>query len=203
MNQALVRTHASLVHSGPGVVGPNAVLQLIETLRANAHGNELQAIFSRAGLGRYLDHPPLAMVSEDHALRLFRAVGSELPEERARDVLSDAGRRTAQYVIANRIPAPARTLLRLLPPVLAAPLLCRAIKHHAWTFAGSGSCETAGIRRVQLDIKNNPLAIPDCPWHSAVILTMFRSLADRSMQLEHSYCCARGDAFCRFELSPK
>lgn len=202
MNQALVRTHTSLVQRGIGVVGPNAVLQLIETLHASEHGEDIHAVFNRAGLVHYLAHPPLAMVSEEHALRLFKAVGRELSEERAREVLDDAGRRTAQYVMANRIPGSVRSLLRVMPSFLATPLLCRAIKHHAWTFAGSGSCETSGIRRVKLDIKNNPLAIPDCPWHSAVILTMFRSLADRSMQLQHSYCCARGDAFCRFELSP-
>lgn len=202
MNQVLVGRSPSLTQHGAGVVGPNAVLQLIGPLNALVGDDGLHTVFSRAGVVRYLSQPPLAMVPEEHALRLFKAVSSELPEQLAQEVLTEAGRGTAEYVIANRIPGPARALLRLLPTPLAAPLLCRAIKSHAWTFAGSGRCEASGVRRIQIDITDNPLATPNCPWHSAVLLTMFRSLVHRSMVLEHSYCCARGDAFCRFELGP-
>jgi len=202
MNQVLVGRSPSLTQHGAGVVGPNAVLQLIEPLHTHVRSEGLHAVFSQAGVVRYLTQPPLAMVPEEHALRLFKAVWSELPEKLAEKVLAEAGRGTAAYVIANRIPGPARTFLRLLPATLAAPLLCRAIKSHAWTFAGSGRCEASGMRRIQVDITDNPLATPNCPWHSAVLLTMFRSLVNRSLVLEHSYCCARGDAFCRFELGP-
>lgn len=202
MNQVLVSRSATLAKRSAGVVGPNAVLQLLQPLYRSVDRDGLHAVFSRAGTVAYLTQPPLAMVPEEHVLRLFKAVCSELPEALAQEVLSEAGRGTAEYVIANRIPSAARALLRLLPAPLAAPLLCRAIKSHAWTFAGSGHCEASGMRRVQVNITDNPLATPNCPWHSAVFLAMFQNLVDQKLKLEHSYCCARGDAFCRFELGP-
>ncbi len=202
MSQVLVQRSATLARREAGVVGPNAVLQLLKPLREHAGKAGMEAVFRRASVIQYLARPPLAMVPEEHALRLFEAVCSELPESLAREVLTDAGRGTADYVIANRIPAPARAVLRVLPAPLAAPILRRAIESHAWTFAGSGQCKTSGIRLVSLEITDNPLATPGCPWHSAVILTMFRKLVDRSIKLEHTHCCAKGDEMCRFELRP-
>jgi divinyl protochlorophyllide a 8-vinyl-reductase len=57
----------------------------------------------------------------------------------ANQVLEESGARTAAYVIRNRIPAPIRTLLRILPPRPAARLLLAAIARHSWTFAGAAA----------------------------------------------------------------
>jgi hypothetical protein len=58
----------------------------------------------------------------------------------ANQVLEESGARTAAYVIRNRIPAPIRTLLRILPPRPAARLLLATIARHSWTFASAAAC---------------------------------------------------------------
>lgn len=201
MNPAALHASMSLQQRDAGVVGPNAVLQLCVSLREHAGRDGLHAVFNSADLLHYLVQPPLAMVPEEHAQLLFEAVCDMFPNRLAEQVLADAGHATAQYVMANRIPASARALLRVLPAPMAARFLCRAIESHAWTFAGSGQCKAYGSRKVHLEITDNPMATPGCPWHSAVILNLFRSLVDRSMHIVHSDCCARGDTLCRFVLS--
>jgi hypothetical protein len=53
-------------------------------------------------------------------------------------ILAKAGQGTADYILAHRIPGPAKALIRALPAPLGARLLTAAIARHAWTFTGSG-----------------------------------------------------------------
>ena len=116
-------------------------------------------------------------------------------------VLREAGAGTAAYVMANRIPAPVRGLLRFLPPRPAANLLLAAIQRHAWTFAGSGACRVSRSGRTAvLEIEHNPLATPGCAWHAGVLETMFRRLVSPRATLRHTDCEARGGDCCRFEV---
>jgi divinyl protochlorophyllide a 8-vinyl-reductase len=189
------------VEARRGVVGPNAVLQLVDPLRAAGGDRLLGDVFRRAGLSRYLATPPLAMVPQEEARRLFGATREFLDPERADAVLRDAGAGTAAYVMANRIPGFARGLLRVLPPRPAAKLLLAAIQRHAWTFAGSGSCRVHLTgRTATLEIEHNPLATPGCAWHAGVLETLFRRLVSRKAVLRHPSCEARTGDCCRFEL---
>ena len=118
-------------------VGPNAVIQLRDVLHDfRLHG---AALFDAAGVGAWWLQPPSEMIPEQEAARLHQAVRRHLVPEQARAVLREAGLRTADYLLANRIPRPAQIVLRILPPRFAAALLLRAIAAHAWTFAGSGT----------------------------------------------------------------
>jgi divinyl protochlorophyllide a 8-vinyl-reductase len=184
-----------------GVVGPNAVLQLCEPVRAAGGEALLQDVFRRAGLSHYLATPPLAMVPQEEARRLFGAVREYLGPEAGDAVLREAGAGTAAYVMANRIPAFARGVLRVLPPRPAARLLLTAIRRHAWTFAGSGVCcvSQAG-RTAALEIEHNPLSTPGCAWHIGVLETMFHRLVSRRTALVHTACEARCGDRCRFDL---
>ncbi len=134
-----------------GVVGPNAVLQLFDPLHAAGGDSLLEDVFRRAGLSHYLATPPLAMVPQEEARRLFGAVREFLGPDEGDAVLWQAGAGTAAYVMANRIPAFARGLLRVLPPRPAARLLLTAIQRHAWTFAGSGVCTSGQAGNVEQD----------------------------------------------------
>lgn len=143
-------------------------------------------------------------MDEGPAARLHAAVRHDLPAE-APAILAQAGRRTADYILAHRIPRPAQAVLRALPPALAAPVLTRAIAKHAWTFAGSGLFRVAG--RLTFEIADNPLIrgerapAPLCVWHAAVFERLFRTLVDDRLRAHETACCACGDPACRFELT--
>jgi divinyl protochlorophyllide a 8-vinyl-reductase len=152
-----------------------------------------------------LDAPPSdkGLMPEHPAARLHRAVRDHLGPA-APWVLAEAGRATADYILAHRIPRPAQRLLRALPATLAAPLLKSAITRNAWTFAGSGTFSTAP--GLVFQIARNPLVKgesadrPLCHWHCAVFERLFRTLVDDRLRAQETGCCACGDPACRIEL---
>ena len=126
-----------------GLVGPNAVIQLAAAL-SDAYGPKVaRAVFSEAGFSHLFDELPETMIDETVPAALMTQLWRNLTPAEAHAVAAEAGRRTADYVIANRIPRFARWLLKVAPPRLAAPLLLKAIHSNAWTFVGSGTCEGA------------------------------------------------------------
>jgi len=180
------------------VVGPNAILQTAEALRAEGGEALTRHVFASVGLEHLLDHPPADMVDQRCAAALHGAVCRLLPAPRAEAVAQDSGVRTGAYILAHRIPARAQTVLRLLPAVLAGPILLRAIRQHAWTFAGSGRVSTGSHGGLSLTIADNPLATPGCPWHRAVLEALFSRLVDPDISVSETTCCARGDVACCF-----
>lgn len=181
-------------------IGPNAILQLAETLRDRRGPEETKAVFARAGLGPLLQNPPAEMVGETLVIALHDALFQHFPRKEATALASEAGTRTADYIMANRIPGPVRTVLKLLPAGLAAPQLLRAIARHAWTFAGSGACSVQTKKPYWIDIAHNPIAIGGCAWHMAVFERLFTALVSPRSQVAHSRCCGLGHSVCRFEI---
>lgn len=188
----------------PAKVGPNAIVQLGDVL-LDRHGEAgAHAVFRAAGLTRYLLQPPTRMTDESQAAALHRALWRVYPED-APDLAAAAGSRTADYLLAHRIPQGAQWLLRCLPAAVAARFLVKAIARHAWTFAGSGRFvahfgQKAGGAALVIEIEGNPLATPDCPWHQAVFARLFQRLVSPHSKVRHTHCCARGQASCRFEI---
>lgn len=189
--------------SSTGEIGPNAVLQFLPVLKHAKGQAFLQEILERAGLSTLPtgDH----MISEAYAARLHRALREHDPI--AAPVLStEAGQRTADYILAHRIPPNAQRLFKLLPAKPAAWLLSRAITHHAWTFAGSGrfSARTPWI----FEIADNPLVRGEhgteclCHWNAAVFLGLYKALVSERCHCMETQCVAQNpDHPCRFELS--
>ncbi|MEM1412304.1 MAG: bacteriochlorophyll 4-vinyl reductase [Pseudomonadota bacterium] len=184
-----------------GVVGPNAVLQLVEPLRFAGGQASLDRVFNQARLSHYLKDPPLAMVPEEEAYRLFTSTRDVLGNTTGDLVLKLAGQGTARYVMQNRIPGTVRGLLKTMPPRFAAPMLLNAIKRNAWTFAGSGVCSSMKSRPGWIiEIASNPLATPSCPWHVAVLETLFQSLVSKVSQIESLSDGLSAGACCRFAV---
>ena len=182
-------------------IGPNAVIQLGEALRAGGHESLGRAIYAAARCPDWFDAPPSEMVGEDAVASLHRALYRMAPPKLACELADDAGARTGAYILANRIPAPARMLLRVLPAGPSARLLLRAISAHAWTFAGSGVFAHAGHRPTTVLIARNPLAIsPHCIWHTAVFRVLFRELVHPHCTVTEVECCGQGAPACRFEI---
>jgi divinyl protochlorophyllide a 8-vinyl-reductase len=192
---------------GSGRIGPNAVTQLIVALQNGGEGAMSWDIFSEAGSAQWLDSPPTEMVDETRVAKVHAKVRELLPEAQANAILREAGRTTAEYILANRIPGLAQRFLKILPPALAARALTRAIGAHAWTFAGTGRFRGAVGREAIFEIWDNPLCrdrelTPGlCVWHTAVFERLFRELVSARTVAEETQCLTQGAACCRFVLA--
>jgi divinyl protochlorophyllide a 8-vinyl-reductase len=197
-------------------IGPNAVIQLIAALKALGESKAMSVLFEATGREAWLETPPQEMIAASEAASLHVGLRRVLPAPRAEAALAAAGRLTADYLLANRIPRLAQFFFRLLPARLAAWALMRTISAHAWTFAGSGvfSFSTGPVLRdvpakgswAEARILENPLCsglradAPACAWHAAVFEGLFRTLVSPSSRAREIACRAQGDDCCRFRL---
>ncbi len=87
---------------------------------------------------------PTEMVDEREPLALVRAVLKEFGPSHSAAIMREAGQRTAEYLLGNRIPIVAQWVMRLAPRSVGAAILLKAMQSNAWTFAGTeltfGSC---------------------------------------------------------------
>ncbi len=188
-------------------VGPNAVIRVAEAL-AEEHGEHVaRAVFDSAGLSGWLDHPPGAMVPEADIAALHRALIVHLSEPEARGVAASAGRRTAAYLLANRIPRIVQVILRLLPAGPAARILLRAIGKHAWTFVGSGSFAVEHGPPVVVTITGGPLraagpaAAGVAAYYAATFEALFRALVQPRTTVAALRRATEATATCSFSLA--
>jgi divinyl protochlorophyllide a 8-vinyl-reductase len=182
-------------------IGPNAIIQVAEALRALHGEGAAKRVFGAAGLAGLLDRPPDRMTDERLVAALHRTLHALLPEEDAAEVAAEAGRRTADYLLANRIPRPVQWLLRALPAPLAARMLLGAIARNAWTFAGSGHVFVTPGNPSVIEIEDNPVATAPCHYHIAVFTRLFQVLVHPRAEVHETMCCANGAAACRFAIS--
>lgn len=175
------------------------MLPVIERLGGQKRVSQMLA---RAGIFQIPDGT--GMIPEQDAARLHRQLRLEEPEL-APCLATEAGRLTADYILANRIPKPAQALLRILPARPSAKLLSTAIARHAWTFAGSGSFK---VRTPwSFEITNNPIVRNEhaaqclCHWHAAVFAQLYRVLVHPNCTCNEVDCLAMGAGHsCSFEL---
>jgi len=190
-----------------GRIGPNAITRVAEVLPGAVGKSMTWQIFRAAGIVDYLEAAPQSMVDESEVTRLHQVLRSSLGGELTRRVTHDAGLRTADYLLAHRIPKPVQTLLKVLPAPLAARVLLSAIRRHSWTFSGSGDFTARAGQPVVLTIRRNPLCkgsvtdAPACDFYTATFERLFRVLVHRDATAVETACEARGDPECRFEVS--
>lgn len=183
-------------------IGPNAVTRLAEALGPA----RAEAVFRAAGLMHRLREPPGRMVPEADVTALHRAMRERLGEDGAECVSAEAGRLTARYLLAHRIPRPLKTVLRLLPAGIAARVLVGAVGKHAWTFAGSGRFRVLPGRPMRVEITGGPIARagraahPVCAYYAATFETLFAALVSPHTRVTEIACEASGDPACVFEL---
>lgn len=183
-------------------IGPNAVTRLAEAL-----GPDLaRDVFAAAGLPHRLADPPGRMVPEAEVTALHRAARALLGEAAAEAASREAGRLTARYLLAHRIPRPLQWVLQALPAGLAARVLLGAIGRHAWTFAGSGSFRVLPGRPLRLEIAHGPIARaapadhPVCAYYAAAFETLLAALVSPRTHVVETACEAMGAPACVFEL---
>ena len=189
-----------------GRIGPNAVIRLAEALDALESKAVTKRLFIAADLESYVHSPPQAMVPEDDVTLLHRHLRHDLTPTRAATVSWLAGQRTADYLLANRIPRPVQRLLKLLPARLAAFILLKAIGAHAWTFAGTSRFSWTMGRPITLRFEDCPLcrhdraAEPCCSYYAATFERLFRVLINPTTEVRETRCIATGAEACVFEV---
>lgn len=187
------------------LIGPNAVLQLLPVIERIGGEARVAQMLAEAGI---FDVPDGShMIPEGDAMRLHQLLRRDEPEM-APELADEAGRATADYILAHRIPDVAQLILKALPARFAAPMLAKAIAKHAWTFAGSGTFEVLSPWRFA--IRHNPIVrgetsdTPLCQWHAAVFERLYRELVHPNVQCVETRCCAMpGADACVFELTIK
>ena len=189
-------------HAG-ALIGPNAILQLLPQIERI--GGEARVVQMLAEAGVFEVPDGTQMIPEGDAARLHQVLRRDEPEMAA-ELAARAGRGTAEYILAHRIPKPVQGVLRLLPAPLAARALSGAIGKHAWTFAGSGAF--TAISPWRFEIAHNPIVqgehsnVPLCHWHAAVFEYLYRSLVHPRVQCVETACCAMpGHQVCQYALT--
>lgn len=194
-------------HGQVSRIGPNAITRVAEALRA-MEPSHTDDIFARAGLASYLSDPPSAMVDEMEVARLHLALREVLGPQRAANISREAGRLTGDYLLANRIPRLAQTILKLLPRPIAIRLFLLAIARHAWTFTGSGDFTYAFDRGLTLTISDSPLCRfikseePVCEYFAATFARLFSEILRTDVHVEERMCRAtQHGAPCSFTVT--
>jgi divinyl protochlorophyllide a 8-vinyl-reductase len=188
------------------LIGPNAIIQMAEALCSFLGRAETRTLMNAVHLGAYFDRPPKNMVPQTEVAALHTQVWRQLDLAAFKQVSADAGRRTGDYLLANRIPKPVQWLLKRLPDKMAARILSQAIAKHAWTFAGSGVFGYGWQPRLVYSIKGNPITaglhteLPVCDYYAATFERIFRELVNDDWRAVEFDCEASGADACRFEI---
>lgn len=190
----------------PGRIGPNAIVRVAEAVSARFGQEAAERLFFAAGLSRHLATPPVRMVDETEVICLHTELRAMFGLDAARALSREAGRLTAGYLLAHRIPRPMRALLPRLPARLASRILLAAVSRHAWTFAGSGHFTARPGRPVRLRIRDCPLCRgaesdePLCEFYSATFEHLYRALVHPDATGRQTACEASGAPACEFEI---
>ncbi|MEM7641657.1 MAG: bacteriochlorophyll 4-vinyl reductase [Pseudomonadota bacterium] len=189
--------------SSQGLIGPNAVLQVVPVLDRFCGPERRTQILAAAGIFEIPDGK--SMIPETIAARLHRQLRLEEPEM-APILATQAGFETANYILENRIPSLAQAMLKSLPRGPASRILARAIEKNAWTFAGSGAfnAETpwSFVIRENPIVRNEVSDLPLCAWHAAVFERLYRVLVSPHCRCEETCCAAQGAGkTCQFKIS--
>jgi divinyl protochlorophyllide a 8-vinyl-reductase len=198
----------------PALIGPNAIIQMVEALRTVWGPEATRALLDSVGIAVYADAPPQRMLPQMQVAALHMRLHGQVDDRAYQSITRDAGLRTADYLLAHRIPRAAQWLLRRLPQAVAARLLCRAIARHAWTFAGSGAFSYTWTPGLVFRVRGNPLCsgigsqVPVCHYYAATFERIFRVIVNDNWRVQELECEASGaDAcvftFCTSDESPQ
>jgi divinyl protochlorophyllide a 8-vinyl-reductase len=191
-------------------IGPNAIIQVAAAM-GDRLGRARTEPWLRECTGYSFDHLPTEMVAEHEAQALVHSLLTHVGPRLTADLLRDAGHRTGDYLLANRIPRVAHWAIRAAPRTVGLRLLLKAMQQHAWTFAGSGQFVVQYPRDGQRGIpdlifESCPMCRdlhehqPMCDFYGGTFERLIRALVARFASVQEVECMAKGDARCRFIL---
>lgn len=186
------------------LIGPNAIIQMVEALRVHWGRPRTQLLLLGLGLEAYDAAAPKHMVPQAEVVALHQGLYGMVDAHDFKAIAQDAGKRTGDYLLAKRIPALVQWLLKRLPDKLAARVLCLAIAKHAWTFAGSGVFSYAWSPGLVFCIRGNPLCagirskVPVCDYYAATFERIFRVIVNDDWRVVEQSCQSTGAPACVF-----
>jgi divinyl protochlorophyllide a 8-vinyl-reductase len=163
------------------------------------------AVLERAGLADRTIRSVAGLVPVAEVRALHAALHEVVGPQTARLLATEAGRRTAAYLEAHRIPRLFRRLLVVLPKRLRRRFLLAAIARHAWTFAGGGRFTILPGTPTRLSIEPCPLC-PErgaglgCLYYAATFEALLRDLVDPRTRVEPAACTATGSRRCELGI---
>jgi divinyl protochlorophyllide a 8-vinyl-reductase len=187
-----------------GRIGPNAITRLFEALDGVEGKSAADTIARAADAATYRAASPTDMVAEADVRALHDAVRAEFGAARAATLGWIAGQRTADYLLAHRIPGAVQVIMKAAPPRIASAMLMAAIARHAWTFCGSGQFSYRLGTPLAITIAKNPLAKgaasdePLCAYYAAVFERLFAVLIHPMTRVIETECMGTGAPLCRF-----
>ena len=192
-----------------GRIGPNAIIRVAETLRDVLGEDTTRLIFARAHLEPHLAHPPTGMVPEEDVGALQTALFDGLEENEARKIAFEAGLRTGDYLLANRIPKPAQAVLKVLPSVAREPGPARHHQEALLDLLRDRRLQRRKPASVIVSIKGCPLCRgrhgdhPQCDYYAGTFQRLFEVLVSRNTFVREVTCEATGGPSCAFEIAWK
>ena len=196
----------SFTGAANGHIGPNAIVQTVIALRESLGAERTARMLVAHGQRRWVAQLPTEPVPEPAFVALVRAVVDELGPEGAEAILRRSGRRTADYVLENRLPRPVQALLRAVRGRLGARLLLWAISKNAATFGESGTFSYRMAPEMRVTVAN-PVLFAEartqaamCAYQRAALERLFRALIDERARLVSRRCQALGAQFCEYTI---
>lgn len=200
-------TAAALPGSVPVArIGPNTIIQVAGVLHDRLSRSLAEAVL-RDATPYTLDCLPRDMVDEREAQAVVQALVRRVGARTATTVLREAGYRTGDYLLANRIPRLAQWLIRLAPRRTGLNILLKAMQSNAWTFAGSGHFLVVHTPRApELAFEACTMCHgmhetqPMCDFYAGTFERLITVLVAPGMQVVEVECMAQGAPRCRFQL---
>lgn len=187
-------------------IGPNAIIQLAGVLRDRLSPSFAEALL-RDATPYTMDTMPTDMVDEREARAMMHALVDRVGSAQAMPVMREAGLRTGDYLLANRIPEFAQMIIRLLPRRIGLRVLLKAVSANSWTFAGSGTFRVVP-RRGPPELVFDGCTIcrgmhedqPMCDYYAGTFERLIAELVAPDVRVVEVECMAQGGAACRFHL---
>ena len=199
--------HATPRAVGAARIGPNSIIQTVGAIEEERGYKATRSFLREIGQDAFAEQLPTTMIDEVAFISLIGAIRTELGVEAAGRILARSGERTADYLLAHRIPAPAHVILPRLPRRLGLNLLLKAISGHAWTFAGTGRFSyTVDAKGAILSLADSPecrgmtAVQPICRYYESCFQALLRPLIDRRLVVREVACAAQGNEACVFEV---
>ena len=189
------------------LIGPNAIIQMIKAMEEGLGVNETLNFFIKSKLGHYISHPLMGRVHEQDVCLIHQRLIETYGIDQAKQLTREAGLRTADHLLKNRIPKLFGFFLRHLPTKLSIALLLRAISNHPWTFVGSGKFSYQVFSTITIYIESKPICkgilstAPICDYYAGTFEGLLKSLINATVKVQEVGCEARGDPVCSFRVS--
>jgi divinyl protochlorophyllide a 8-vinyl-reductase len=189
-------------------IGPNTIIQLAHVLR-DRHGRGVASSVLFESTGYALTAPPRSHGRRARGAGARTRSCTRSANGRVPRVLHEAGRRTADYLMANRIPAPCavghegaaearRPGGAAARPCRPTPGPSRGAAPSAWSCTRTG--DDAHLPRLR-HVPGHEAEGPVCDFYAGTFEHLIRTLVAPRAEVREVECQAQGGHCCRFEVT--